>query len=56
MELTKDEEWASRTCLICRLSVWEDNGDFKECISEDNNSKRPIVECPYFESDNTLSQ
>jgi len=56
MELTKDEERASHDCLLCRLSVWEDNGNFKECISEDNNSKRPIIECPYFERDNTLSQ
>ena len=51
MKLTQAEEWASHDCLICKLSVWEDDGSFKECISRDNNSKRPVVECPNYEAE-----
>ena len=49
--LTDDEKWALHDCTICTFSDWEDDGEFRKCKNGDNESGRPIVECPYFVRD-----
>ncbi len=45
MELTSDEKIAEHDCLWCEYSEYDDEGKFVKCLSEGNNSRRPLLEC-----------
>ncbi len=48
---TEDEEYALRDCQWCKLSEYDDEGDFVKCRSADNPSDRPLLECRYQQPD-----
>lgn len=47
IKLTEDEKWAEHDCVCCEYSEYDDAGNFVKCISEDNSSGRPLIECQY---------
>ncbi len=51
MELTKDEEYAVRDCVWCKLAKFDEDGNFTECLSKDNPTKRPLLECQLQQPD-----
>ena len=51
MKLTEDEKWAVRDCAWCKLSTFDDDGNFVKCQSEDNDTGRPLLECQFQRPD-----
>jgi len=45
--LTGDEVIAEQDCCWCKLSEYDDDGNFVKCNSEKNPSGRPLLECPF---------